>query len=158
MLLSVAPTTVDDVLDQPDRRIWCSSAPTGKAVATDNNGDFVVTWQQYDANGAGGGRPTSTPATIPTPFSGSICRRASADTIALQYNGNAVEKISISAETKPFTSVGDAANHVAGSFNLTYTDPLSGTPYTGIVGNFDENEQMSGNAVAIQTRSPIWRS
>ena len=115
MLLSVAP--------QPPTRCLSTraahsntSAPTGQAVAGDNNGDFVVTWQQYDNNGAGG-----TDSNIYARYYTNAVQRidlpaglSAGTTIGLQYNGNAVEKISISAETKPFTNVYDSSNNVAG--------------------------------------------
>ena len=74
MLLSVAPTTVNDVLINQIGALY-PQAPTSRAVATDNNGDFVVTWQQYDFNSAGGADSNIYRATTPTPCSGSICQR-----------------------------------------------------------------------------------
>ena len=59
MLLSVAPTTVNDVLINQIGAL-APQAPASRAVATDNNGDFVVAWQQYDFNSAAERTPTST--------------------------------------------------------------------------------------------------
>ena len=148
MLLSVAPTTVNDVLINQIGAL-APQALTSRAVATDNNGDFVVAWQQYDFNSAGGA-DSNIYGRYYTNAVQRIDLPAGTQSMALRYNGNAIEELSISAETKPFTAVSDASNDVAGSFQLTYTDPSSNKPYTGTVTGFDEdNNSLTGNAAAI---------
>ena len=149
-LLSVAPTTIDDVLVNQTGAL-SPNALSGRAVAGDNNGDFVVTWSQTDTNGAGG-QDTNIYARYYTNAVQRIDLPTGTQSIALRYNGNAIEKLSVSAETQPYTDVYDnGVNDVWGFFYLTYTDPVSGQSYTGTVNNFDELAgSPSFNAASIK--------
>ncbi len=129
MLLSVSPVNVNDMLVNqalitPPLTTTANSgslAPTipwymdaaanfGRSVAVDNNGDFVVTWQSVDpvgVNDPATGKELTDSNIYARYFTNAIQRidlPADATSIVLQYNGNAVEKLSFSTGTALFCS------------------------------------------------------
>ena len=116
----------------------------GKSVAMDDNGDFVVTWARtdavLDANGnyvtdvANGGLLTDSNIyaryftnaveRIDLPYD-PVTGLPTAKTIALQYNGNEIQQLTISAGSAPYVG----RTSVSGTFDLTYYDPVLCGPH-----------------------------
>lgn len=149
-LLSVTAVNVSDVLvnQGTDDISMLGSA----SVANDNNGDFVVVWTNQEWAFDTYGNPVSDQNVYARYYTNAVQRvdiPVGTGEFALQYNGNAIEKLTISAGVKPYTDTSSSSNNIAGSFVLSYTDPISGTVYTGTV-NFDESNSLAANALEIQ--------
>ncbi|MEN6407451.1 MAG: leishmanolysin-related zinc metalloendopeptidase [Thermoguttaceae bacterium] len=141
-----------------------SAALSGKSVAIDNNGDFVVVWSrndgvyQYDASGKVVGVEKD-PATgvamtdynvYARYFTSAVQRVTLADgtsSFSLQYSGTAVQQITFSSDTSPYSTSKPA---IFGNFTLCFVD-RSGNIYTGIAAGYDENADMSDNVQVIQS-------
>ena len=122
---------------------------TGQSVATDNKGDFVVVWTRYDNTTDSLGNTISDANIYARYYTDAVQRidlPVGAKSFKLQYNGNEIQKLSISAGTQPFQSFPDS---ISGSFDLTYTDPSSGNSYTSTVNNYDEYNPPTYNATLI---------
>ncbi len=105
---------------------------TGKSVATDNNGDFVVTWSQndgvYDANGNVITDPTTgypmTDDNVYARYFTEAMQRIDIPTgissFQIHYGGDEIQKLTISAATQPYEDVSSLDNTIAGHFTLTF--------------------------------------
>ncbi len=130
---------------------------TGKSVATDNNGDFVVVWAQndgvYDANGnaiidPNTGLAMSDDNVYARYFTDAMQRLdipTGISSFQIHYGGDEIQKLTISADTQPYQSVSSANNVIAGYFTLTF-----GGYTTGSIA-FSESANMAQNATNIQT-------
>ena len=129
-------------------------------MATDDSGDFVDVYTRTDADAQSrrhaGARPvrqpdvparTSTPATTPTPCSGSRCLPRARSKFSLVYGGNAVEEISFSQATPTLAGTALAAP-ISGTFSLWFDTNGNGIQDPGEVTapiNFYEVAYNSGD-------------
>jgi hypothetical protein len=129
---------------------------TGKSVATDNNGDFVVTWSQNDGVLDANGNVITDPNTGLAMTDDNVYARyftnamqridipTGVSSFQIHYGGDEIQKLTISAATQPYEPVGSANNTIAGSFSLNF-----GGFKTGAI-PFDETDDMATNASNIQ--------
>ncbi len=148
-LLSVSPAGVSDTLINQvftvsqgaeaaaEAPLASQDSQAAKAVACDNNGDFVVTWERNDPTGIY--NPTTgaelsdyniyaryftqamQTVKLPTLANGTLntsdlVKSNGTYYFALQYNGNEVQKLSLSAGNAPFVG----SSSIIGNFDLTF--------------------------------------
>ena len=163
-LLSVSVTSLEGQLINQTTNIAAGTVPK---VASDNNGDFVVVWQQTDPV-LQNGLPVVNPGTqqvitqddiyaryytndvqqIALPASVLTDVNAAQNkypTVALTVGGPCVQEISFSTTTPSNVPLGNAASDIIGGFKLTFTD-LSGVNHT--TPTIDFNETTFGNTWA----------
>ncbi len=117
---------------------------TAKSVATDNNGDFVVTWSQndgvYDSNGNVITDPTTGTAmsddNVYARYFTEAMQRIDIPTgvssFQIHYGGDEIQKLTFTAATQPYEgngyvlsgglyySAATSDNTIAGKFTLTF--------------------------------------
>jgi hypothetical protein len=146
---------------------------TGKSVATDNNGDFVVVWSQndgvFDANGNpimdSTGQAMSDDNVYARYYTEAMQRidvPAGVTSFQIHYGGDEVQKLTISAAKEPYQSVTSNDNTIAGTFTLTFggytteaisfseTPDLTQNVTTSSSLNSLNNAQLAQNASNIQ--------
>ena len=158
-MLSLTVTNPTDMLVNNTTSL-SSTATTvadGESTATDPSGDFVVTWSQTDTLSNGetesniyGRYFTNEEERIFLP-AGVVAPNGAVTfgqfTLRLFGNQGDVQEISITGGTDPSTG---EVPPVAGTFGLTYDDPVNGTVSTGAI-TFNQLDAPSANAANIQS-------
>ncbi|MEN6558047.1 MAG: hypothetical protein ABFC54_07695, partial [Thermoguttaceae bacterium] len=149
-LLSVTANSADDSLVM-QIATFNQDSVSGKAVAADNNGDYVVVWSRddgvVDSSGVVIDPDTGVAMTDYNVYARYLTQAVQRVSLAdgtisftLQYNGNAVQQLTLSS---------GSTTNIAGNFELVYTD-TSGTSYIAAVTGFDESASLSANVAIIQ--------
>ena len=180
-LLSISPGgTTDQLINQGLLNIpsitptqvnstgFATAMVAGKSVATDNNGDFVITWSQndqvYDSSGhlvyASNGYPMTDDNVYARYYTQEMQRidvPVGTTGFNLQYNGNEVQELTFSAGTPPY---GGTLNPIAGRFQLSFggnvtpstyfnENTFAGQPVTSLL-----NNTITANAASMVVASP----
>ncbi len=158
-LLSVSATSATSKLITTGATILSSS------LASDKNGDFVVTWAQednYSYQQANGSKVNASEANVYAEYFTNDVQRITLDsaiaadhdgksstlgTISIQFGGNEVQELSVTATTP--TSTTDPASTISGTFKIKYTPTGGGPAATTATITFDETTPIA-NAANIQ--------
>ncbi|MCE5303777.1 MAG: hypothetical protein LLF97_11820 [Planctomycetaceae bacterium] len=149
-LLSVTANSADDVLLTQIATAGQDSV-SGKAVAADNNGDYVVVWSRndgvIDSSGVVIDPDTGVAMTDYNVYARYLTQAVQrvdlgqgTTSFNLQYNGNAVQQLTLSS---------GSVTAIVGDFDLVYTD-TSGLSYSATVTGYDQSRSLSANVAAIQ--------
>jgi len=170
-LLSLAPADVDDTLVNQTVDENPQYTLSAQSIATDNDGDFVVTWTRYDPVLDGGGNPVIDPATglamtdaniYARYFTDEVQRLTLPDAIAvnnvagqygqftLSYGGNEVQKLTITATNEPFDPQQD---NIRANFQIWFDSNNNGLIEANETTQtifFDETDPLETNANKIE--------
>ena len=172
-LLSLTPADVGDTLVNQTVDENSQYTLSAQSIATDNDGDFVVTWTRYDPVLDTGGSPVIDPESgLPMTdaniyaryFTDEVQRLTLPDAIAvdnvpgvygqftLSYGANEIQKLTITATNQPFTFW---QSNIAVDFKIgfdlngdTSINPITEKTQTIF---FDETDTLAASALQIQT-------
>ncbi len=162
-LLSVTPATLSAIIVN---QTFGSAQDTNTAhsVASDNSGDFVVTWTRSDPVLNAEGQPLINPITgepyqvenvyarYYTPTEEQITLPTGTTRFSLTDNDQTIDQISITAGTAPSGDPTAPAPNMVGTFTLWFDANGDGIATANELQNFNYNEiDPSATAAAIQT-------